>query len=345
MKNLLIFPYNRETESIVESVSSDLNKKYRILGIIGQENEVYVLKDNRLVGKERIENIIHEVDTLLLVNNIQGLSIEGYLNKIKWAKRNNWHVIMSKQLAKQLDIKALEEIEILENAACMQRRQICFEEITTPIITIMGEGENCDKFALQIKLAEAFKENGYDVALISSNSLAKVLEWNSLPNFLFDDGISYNVKINMFRNYIHEYERERKADIIIIGCPSGIMKLNDYQENYQGELPMVITNAINVDIGILCIYDAPVNEEYFDKLSSYCLYRFGVKVNKFYISQQQYRNNRETKKVEYLFLGSPYYLDKAIDSIGKKYRLYSLNDICTMAAEIIAELSGNLEAI
>ena len=42
--------------------------------------------------------------------------------------------------------------------------------------------------------------------------------------------------------------------MILVGCPGGVSEFEKYETNYFGELPLIISNALDVDIGFLALY-------------------------------------------------------------------------------------------
>ena len=119
----------------------------------------------------------------------------------------NIHFLQDETNLPQNDIKSLKEIE-------------------TPVLTVLGLGENCDKFNIQIKTKYIIEKQGYKVLSIFSNPLGAFLDGEILPGFLYSKSLSFPEKIKMFNFWIYDLQEKYKPDIIVIGCPSGIAELD-----------------------------------------------------------------------------------------------------------------------
>ena len=194
-----------------------------------------------------------------------------------------------------------------ENIQILQKKELkeyvnvdILKDISIPVISVMGEGENCDKFQLQIKLKKIMEKRGYNVLSICSNPMGKFLGMEILPGFLFSDTLSLPIKVKAFNLWIYKLQKQSKPDIIILGCPSGIMPFNDFEFNYFGEIPLIIHNAVVVDNSILTLYrNCYQNEDSMTKLSDFCSFKYDTSVENFVMSKQIYSPDYERKKLNY----------------------------------------------
>ena len=117
----------------------------------------------------------------------------------------------------------------------------------------MGLGENCDKFQLQVKIKKVIEKQGYRVLALCSNVLGGFLGMENLPGFLYSKFMSYPEKIIALNHWIHTKVKQQEYDVILVGCPGGVSEFEKYETNYFGELPLIISNALDVDIGFLAL--------------------------------------------------------------------------------------------
>ena len=89
---------------------------------------------------------------------------------------------------------------------------------------------------------------------ISANILGEFLGMETLPLFLYSKEISFSEKIKFLNLWIYNKYMEVDPDVILIECPSGILKFSEYEDNFYGEIPMIISNAVEVDVGIVSLY-------------------------------------------------------------------------------------------
>ena len=64
-------------------------------------------------------------------------------------------------------------------------------------------------------------------------------------------GCPYSVS---YTHLIHTKVKQQEYDVILVGCPGGVSEFEKYETNYFGELPLIISNALDVDIGFLALY-------------------------------------------------------------------------------------------
>ena len=157
----------------------------------------------------------------------------------------------------------LDKIQIDRDKVCiLQESELSDEvvspnkkEIDIPVISVMGLGENCDKFQLQVKIKKVIEKQGYRVLALCSNVLGGFLGMENLPGFLYSKFMSYPEKIIALNHWIHTKVKQQEYDVILVGCPGGVSEFEKYETNYFGELPLIISNALDVDIGLfwLCI--------------------------------------------------------------------------------------------
>ena len=113
----------------------------------------------------------------------------------------------------------------------------------------MGLGENCDKFQLQVKIKKVIEKQGYRVLALCSNVLGGFLGMENLLAFYIQNSCLIQKRLIALNHWIHTKVKQQEYDVILVGCPGGVSKFEKYETNYFGELPLIISNALDVDIG------------------------------------------------------------------------------------------------
>lgn len=313
MKKVILFPENNECKIIKNAL-----EKLDTYKVLYDEND-------------------SSADIIVFCDNIQNISWDIYKEKIKWAEKYNMQIILSDSIYKYLNIDVANYTLPKENLPDVKDMNL-FYELPIPVILVMGQGKNCDKFSVQLKLVQCFTAYGYKTSLLSSNSLAKFFHYDKLPNFLYDEEISFEKKIIMFNHFLYEYVKNNQPDVLVIGCPGGIMEINEFEKNHFAEIPLIINSSVKADIGILCLYSYPhIPTMYFEKMKLLTEYKYDIEVDYFCISNQEYRSNSETQEIDYLFLNA----NNDMKQYENLKNVYATNNISIEAIteDIIKQLS------
>lgn len=164
-----------------------------------------------------------------------------------------------------------------------------------------------------------------------------------LPGFLFSEDLSFQKKIEMFNEWIYELQDGREADVIVLGYPGGILPLNEIEPNHYGEVPLVISNAVISDTGILAEYGAfKQDAETEQKMKELCFVKYNTVISGFAVSQNYYKTNYEERKVRYRKKDSVQLTD---DNRGRYAAIENEEEIERQIDRLIAELGENFFAI
>lgn len=304
MKKALVFPLNEDTNNLIKNLT--MCKDYIIKAVSSYREDKkrleYIWKENDLFCSVDFEECLKIVDVVIFAENTKGHTYSGYKERVEKALKSGKDVIIAASLLEKLEIETSKKnIQILQKKELKEYVNIDkLRDISIPAISVIGEGENCDKFQLQIKLKRTIEKRGYNVLSICSNPMGKFLGMEILPGFLFLNTLSLPIKIKAFNLWIYKLQKQSKADIIILGCPSGIMQFNDFESNYFGEIPLIIHSAVVVDNSILTLYrNCYQNEDTMTKLSEFCSFKYDTTVENFVMSKQFYSPDYEQKKMNY----------------------------------------------
>lgn len=143
-------------------------------------------------------------------------------------------------------------------------------------------------------------------------------------------------------HYLFSYYKEYQPDLMVIGIPGEIVPLaSDQKENFS-ELALVISNAVDVDTGILNIYHTEqVSEEYLETLNALCQRKYNVDIGAYCISDQVLYFNTKEKKYEVQYVKDKH--QENVSNINyENENVFSINDK-EKAARIFANLMEELE--
>lgn len=312
MKRTALYPFNNDTRVILKNLN--LLHELSIETILCSVEEYNYIKRNKVSGDIPVltdyKKVIDNVDALLFCDNIWELKIEGYKKRLSYAMAKEKDIYLSSILYKQIGKEFFGNYQInLTNPNWIQERYEVgtLFDIRVPVISVMGLGENCDKFSLQIELAKSIKSRGYRALMITSNPLGSIFDMVPLPERMYNSEVSLYEKIIQFNHSLYTLVLKRNPDVIVIGCPSGIMPINRYCSNFYGEIPLVISNAVSIDISILCLYYmSNIQPDTYEELLKYCQFKLNVSSVNFCISRQACGINYERKFIEYRFLEETY---------------------------------------
>jgi peptide maturation system protein (TIGR04066 family) len=149
---------------------------------------------------------------------------------------------------------------------------------------IAGAGENCNKFELELLIANKLKEIGYKVSIVTSRSHVNCLGVHSFPTFMFQSLKDENEKIIAYNNYIKYLSEIDKPDIFVLGVPGGILPITRRQPEHFGIFAFEVFNSVKPDYMIFNLYNADVERKYLSEMKMLMKYRFDVDIDAFYIS-------------------------------------------------------------
>ncbi len=176
--------------------------------------------------------------------------------------------------------------------------------------------------------------------------------FHSFPNFMYENNINEISKIILFNALVAQIEKDEKPDIIIVGIPGGIMKLNDTITNKFGIFAYEVSQAINPDLVIFSTIYQNFKPEYFKMVNNLLKFRLGYEADYFNISISQFDwdNSFQSKQENYLTT-LPDFIDKKIVSYKNVdipvFNIFNQVDRNNISKNIIERLEdyGQIEII
>lgn len=351
-KEISLFPRNHETDVICK-YKEDVDK-FTINAVISHQgyNKQKMELCQEILFTDNANRALIDSDGLVLCDNIYKFGKKAYLNCLRDAKDLGKTVYTSsylydwlgKDVFSDCDVKLLNDVN--EKRTYMMTSLV---QIECPVISILGMGENCDKLATLLSMRKCFKDEGYKVLAISGNPVAKLLGCETLPSYMYSPDLSSTMKTIKINHYIHELVDEQNPDVVIISHAGGITKLNDYENNYFGEISYILANAIVSDYGIVCTYcNEYCTKEYYEYLKMMCKVKFGIDVLMFCVSPQNWKIDTEWRKTDFYFYSDDYFEKYILHKLqtGREIIVQGQMDAMkSLAREIINLLTSNVEIL
>jgi len=230
------------------------------------------------------------------------------------------------------------------NVPTVKNREL--RKLPVPIVMVMGQGENCQKFELQLALRKAFLREGYKVSQFGTKAYSKLFGFNPLP---VPPDVSMWKKIYLYNDLFYQTCIQENPDVMIIGAPGGVMPINTYEDGLFGETALALATAAKPDVAVLSCYFVEASNEYFDLQRQYARFRLGADEIIFHSSNTKFVEDLYRKELGYLTLDSSFVMNKlnafAYDDNVNLFNVF-VPDLCERACHgIIEKLQSNIELL
>lgn len=360
MNKLLIYPYQEELSSICRYCS--LLEKYsevqpvspRGFGLEGQDASK--VDGGEQVGIQVTSDFLAalgECDGVFLDLAVESsLSATHYQHAIESSISQNKNVTITETLwsfllengvsEKQLANVGIVGYTHVEMAPITKRK---LYDLPIPCITVLGVGNKCNKFALQLGIAGYFRKKGYNVALFGSKEFSSLFGFDSLPAFLFAPG-SQKEKILRLNHFVYEKVKEKDADIVVIGCPGSIMQETPLEFEEYGELAFVIGNAFTADASVLSLYAGTYDEQAIEYLQQLCRFRNNAEVFRLNLACKNMLVDQATTALKAFTLELDFVRDKILPQVAagncELYTALAEKDMERLGKSLEAEMLNNV---
>ena len=339
MNKLLIYPFTKEMCPIIRH--RDMLKEYELSAVIPQNGFAWEGKDiceldggeptDFLLGSSFLKELEYCAAVFLNANK-EELKSEEYTEYITLIENS------SKDVLNPSTSIILEKHDLHINQK--------LKEIPVPVVMVMGLGENCQKFDIQLGIRAAFQREGYRVSQFGTKEYSYLFGFDMLPNVpetpLWEKVYLYN---GLFRE---TYERE-KPDVMIIGVPGGIMPITSRFHERFGETALSVSYAARPDIAVLSYYFSLPTQEYFDLYKQFMRFRFGVGNVYFHASNTKFIFNKGMDTVSYLTLKCEDMLEKlhhgSSDLVQFPFNSLQLKPSLKTYQKIIENLKQNIKIL
>jgi peptide maturation system protein (TIGR04066 family) len=227
----------------------------------------------------------------------------------------------------------------------MEKQYYQLYNVETPVIFVAGMGERTNKFDIQLTLRSNLQKLGYKVGQIGSRSYCEILDFHSMPGFMYDSRVSDFHKIVLFNWFVKRIENTENPDVIIIGIPDGIMPLNRTFTGHFGVISYIISQAVPADALVLSTLFGLYKGDYFERMLQPIRYKLGCNITCFNLSNMNFDTVTSSEKSKEFYTTVDYkFVDEKIKTYTglstPVYNVLNADSASDMTNYIVNMLSG-----
>ena len=155
MMEILLFPLNEDTETLALHMKE--NPDYHIRAVSGYQEDTEKLREfqrkSGIFVSVDFRACLDMADAVIFAESTMGHGYYGYEERIQLALESEKNIFMSLSMAKKVNIcENNPHVHLLQNITGKERKASGqLKEIPVPVISVLGAGENCGKFKLQVQ--------------------------------------------------------------------------------------------------------------------------------------------------------------------------------------------------
>lgn len=359
MKKLLIYPYQEEMSPfcrfahLLRDYTDVIPVAPRGFGLEGKDSSKCDGGEatGKIISSDFEGSLLQCQEVLLDMSADSNLSAEHYSKIISTALDGGKHVLLTGSLRKFLlesgQKICQDTIDIVGYSNDREENitQTKLYELPIPCISVLGAGDHCNKFDLQLGIASYFMDKGYNVTLFGTKEYSGLFGFDPLPAFLFEPG-DQREKILRFNHFVYDKVKEEGADLVIVGCPGAIMPDTPLVFKEYGELAFVIGNAITADTSILSLYAGSYNEPAINYLQQICKFRLNAAVRRLNMACKTMTVDQATLDFQYTTIEHKFIEDEILPvaDVGTQelYLGLAKGEMERLGASLEAELINNI---
>ncbi len=329
-KRTLVYPYDVEFTPILRH--PEMLPGYNIVALVSPQSWGFNGSDAAAAdGGDKLnisissdfEGLMPACDTVMFSESDRKLDFEGdILPKVVTAAEQGKDIVFLADLEDE-NIEALEEtclkfkvklkfFSSMGDGFFNRDYDYCkLRKINTPVVFVTGVYEKTHKFEIQLSLRDAFINAGYRVSQVGTRNYCEMLGFHSFPQIMYNSCWSERTKILAFNHYIKDMENTEQPDIIIIGIPGGVMRLNESFAGRFGITAYEISQAVSADAVVFSTFYEEYSPEYFNNLITSMKYKLDFDITCFNLSNVKFDWDvaKETGRESYLLMDSSF-IDK-----------------------------------
>ena len=214
--------------------------------------------------------------------------------------------------------------------------------ISVPVILVMGQGQQCQKFDIQLGLRKKFIEEGYKVSQVGTKEYSALFGFHALSRF---PEIPLWRRTLLYNRFFHDIVNREKPDVLIVGAPGGTMAIDEYHNELFGETAIGLATSLKPDIAIHSLYLSKVNEEYLSDVRNHTKYALGAEADYFHMSNTWLVFEQDRRTINHLTTDSGAVLESIGEIIEKPFHVFMPETCDFVYSDIISQLQGNIEMI
>jgi len=211
--------------------------------------------------------------------------------------------------------------------------------IPVPIITVMGQGQQCNKFDIQLGLRRTLQKRGYKVSQVGTKRYSAAFGFCGLPAF---PDFPLWKKILLYNRFFADIVRKESPDVLIVGIPGGIMPIDKYNQELFGETAIAVSRSLSPDVSILSMYLSQVEDNFLNDMTNYAKYALGTTLDFFHMSNTRLFLERDMRTFGFITTNCDDMPKIARDNM---FNVFAHDSAETVYERIVAQLQDNIEVL
>lgn len=356
MKKIALFPVQKHNAALARY--QDMIQDIQVIPILAPAHKSMQGKDLSaldggspagIILQADFEEAVKDCDLLYLDDSRFLTRDESYSEYRSMAEKHSVSILYARTLSERLHLQDEENGSVKWQMSGMGDTSE-LTAIDVPVISVLTMGNEMDQSHVEIGLRRFFRNQGYRVSQIGTQEYSMLFGFSAAPHFLFAN-LDGKRKRLMFNQFVRRMIKEEKPDLLIMGVPEAVMKYNNQIPAGMGDVPCIMMDAVQSDIGVLCTCCQPYTEEYFKELSLFGRYRLNCEINYFNISNSVVINDEDYHgRLEHLPLDSMFVVSHMHDGVGADcgfeiFNSYSESSSDKAYRRMEDELAGNPEVM
>ena len=312
-ERLMIYPFSIETAPIIRfSFLVD----YEICAAVSPQSWGYTGKDlcfcdggpeTGIIVSENFADALHKSDVVFMDFVSDKICKEVYVKNIHMCLAQGKKTIITHRLAEYMGntLPSSRFISIIGDNRANETDATSLVPIKTPTIIIVGVGECCDKFSVQLAVREYFSGKCNSVLQFGTKGYSELFGILPLPDYLYKPG-DISKKIISLNRHIHQAVKKARPELLIIGIPGGFSYMTMETPRNFGELAFCISSAVVPDACILCVYNDKYEQDYLQAIAAKAAGKLSCEIDAIHISNRKLLLDPDAldQKVGFLTVGS-----------------------------------------
>ena len=350
MKKLMVYPLTRETMPLLRysAMLSDYDQVISVIekgsGALDDKNIAYIDGGTKLNTKvfSDFQEALPLADDVLFSSEVYDVS--NCLKNFKLSKEAGKNIIVDEEFSAKLDIDCSDcTILHYQQYSSDVKSDQKLLKIPVPTVLVIGQGQNCNKFDIQMALRAKFQELGYKSSQVGTKYYSALFGCHTLP--LLPDEPLWR-KIMLYNRYFKEIVDKEKPDVLIVGAPGGTMPIDKWNNELFGETAIAISKSLEPDASVFSLYMTEKVDDLCNRIIEHSRYALGAPVDCFHISNTRLFFEQDMRTISYL--STDY--SKALKglSAGDNVKLFNvfIKDSLDDALEgIVEQLQNNIEVL
>jgi len=215
-------------------------------------------------------------------------------------------------------------------------------KIRVPVVVVMGQGQQCNKFDIQLGLRAKLLGLGYNVAQVGTKLYSPLFGFHALPQL---PALPLWKKIMLYNRFFREVVDREDPDVLIVGAPGGIMPINEWHNELFGETAIAVSKSLSPDVTVMSTYLFDVDDSFMTDTRNYLKYALGAPLDHLHLSNTRLYIEQDMKTISYMRTN---YSD-ALGGQGKTsasiFNVFSTEASDAVYESIVMQLQGNIEVL